>query len=450
MDTPPPSEPVEETDLETLFMRALKSAKSDLLADRLEKVLLFLKVHAGTIDILPEYVRKELTNMVHSDNLHLLWVQIVQLHAACPARSEYFAGTMFKAHRSWAHMVSGSAECLPLVRQAYLSILSASFCEIMDNGSLEEDAKGHWGRIASTIPAEAKRYIYKHITLNTQIAIATVKHLDSNLQLDAMSAYLSSLSGRSHGNIVPSQEDTATILGSLIRAGIDTWGVEVVFSRLTKNPSSDAVIGMIVKSFEGCRVELLEFVRLAARLWSSAASIRQGRAEMHSYLSTMLLAVIPGLSKSELMEISGERKDGMSILSYLSVGVSACLDAADGPLRNRAMKVAKCFSKIMGVELNYEEESSPAITDKSSIKSNEDKVDTRVGASVVEDLSSDDSDLEAYLIESDDEGDEDFGAEPAPDGDHGVSKYRTNYLKVCLTCESCALYVQFGVQQFNL
>lgn len=432
--------------LQDNFAAVMRASNASLLADRMEKVLLFLKTHNSEIENLPIYLVEEIRSIISTENLLKLWLQLLHLQVSSFATAKYYSNLMFNGHRSWAHLDCDRLLCPDLCRQSYLTSIAASFCQTL-TADTSEEAHMQWGKIASLLSTEAKRYIYKQVHQNRQLIEISTRYLDSEMSLDFLTAFLSSGRTRSPSGACASPPDDG-ILRALVSACLTHWGIDVVFNRIVMHASSDETASAIVKCFSDHRAELLLFARLTAQLWGTAHVIRRGNKSMHCFLSTILLLIIPTLTQAELMEAPPEaalrgvhkKRDSsarQSTLSYLSLGVSACLDVADAGLRSRAMTVAKAFSKIMGVELDYSEDvpvenKKPPEKDKSRPA-----MEKSTTAYITDNNASDESDLESYLIDTED--DEPNDTANLIEGATGVSKepskFKTNYLRVCLECK---------------
>jgi hypothetical protein len=454
--------------LETQFEGAVKERNTELLAAELETIVLFLRVNSPLLVRMPPYAAAAIAAAMDPAHLSKLWTQLVSLHAARPARAEHYANLVFNAHRSWSHLLAPSAEegegeeetllLLLLHRQRYMHAIAASFCSALASSApLDEASREHWGMLSTSLSADSKRCIYKEFRRDAAFAEQAVSRIAPDTALDFLSAYMhTAAQGQSQG-----QSQTFARLMSVC---LDSWGVEVVFNRVVRAPPSDCVASLVVHALSAHRhrKDLVAFARLASRLWGSAPVIRKGKGELHSYLTALLLRVIPALSKDELMDLptsSGSFSSGggggagpgagiaaadssacggVSALSHLSMGVSACLDAADAGLRSRAMRVAKIFSKIMGVELDYDEDDLP------SSKQREGDAKTKGGTKAKaaapppqhggggDSDSSGDSGLDAYVLDSEDEDGTRAGRGSAPDNGQPAAKFKTNYFRVCL------------------
>ena len=473
---------------ESLLSLALSRGDGTLSpVDRLEHVLLFMKSKGidGLGETLPPFLTEYIVQLLSHDELTAYFNHIIDQYDKSSVKSICAAKLLFTAYRQWAHLTQEPL----LARQQYVSSVANELCAVIVNridstvnsnmnAATESEVRGGYsvaccGHIVGSMSRESRKYIYKAICSSGRNSRAAVV-LQDEAVLELLSEYTSSLSrsirsGRIHLDQFQSwgeaEQEEMKVLSVLIGACTDKWDTATVIKEIARHPLDKVCSEVVIRSFPQDRGSVV--LRCIAHQWGEVHFIRSGQISRHKYLTHMLLYSLCSATSESLSE-EGDRGSNTSALSLLSQGVAACLDSADSGFRIRAMKVAKVFSRIMGVNIDYNEEeeeeevkdtsgllpeknkifktgrggdviaaSAPAAlssnnsnNNSSNSGNNHDPSNSGIRSSKHSEESDSQSDLESLLGSSDnedmqaDEGRLEYAA--------GASKHLTNYLRSCL------------------
>jgi hypothetical protein len=387
----------------------------------LRRTLLFMKARpADACDpIVSTEIESALITAIQGTNLEVVLTSLILSYEKSPARGISDIQFLFGAYRQWVHVYNNSI----LSRELFLDTVSRAYCQAALT-TLKQHPEGivSWQQIQSSLPKEAKRGVFS--LLGTSEFVVLADCLNQTDVLDLLEDYLERLS-REYRFKHRVDFDYST-LGCILRPCLTKWPIDIVCKILVKRPLDSDAARVIAKCLPNEAKSL--FIRLVARLWGDQHSVLRGRADLHEYLTSLLLAALEGQTETELTD-GGDQ----SAMTALSQGVAVCFDAADKGYRIRAMKVATSFSAIMGVAIHFDELKNLDSGAAAAVTKSDEAVAQDLESSSGSD-SSESSELESLLSSSDSE--EETATEITP----AVKGFMTTYLRVCLQskCLSCA------------
>ncbi len=252
--------------------------------------------------------------------------------------------------------------------------------------------------------------------------------------------------------------------------------VTLIIDELTLiHPANHIFAIGFLKCFDDSYIPLL--IDRVVKLWGNKYFIAQGNEKMQIYLSYLLFLLLNRITDQSIL--TSRRNGNTAPIIALSSGVSAYFDTTDRNGRQRAILIAKLFSKIMGNELKFNEIDSSidpstlsqdeavevfgmrqlSINTKSAVMSSAHGAISKQQQQQSEFETSDQKSIHGQRLHesSSDDGSDDslepyYIVEENSSSNHG-NKYNTVYLRKCLECKLFLhdmLYLDYSFVLFSV
>jgi hypothetical protein len=295
-------------------------------------------------------IHDELTALLTSDRIRVIWSEVLEMHATMPAQAEYFAQLLLGAYRQWSQFLT-SAHASVLFRDDYLTFVTKSFCDLVVGTDSHSGGASHmqdWAALCAVAPKDCKKYLYRQLCkVDNPKAVEAIQSLSGHIVLEFFAVFLYELARG---------DDVATghmddILPALVRGALKNSSLDSVLSVALKSPLPPHCVRYLMGIWN--KRDLMHVLWRTSRAWGDPVNVNGGNADMHSFFTSILISGLARISKDD-MTLPCTVSSSDSLLSLLSSGVTHCLDAADSGIRERAMAVANAFSQVMGTKAVFE------------------------------------------------------------------------------------------------